>query len=118
MIDQNKVQNLCNKYKINYKIFPNKIHMETALNTWICEDNTTHYRLKHKNKGVCKHTMHMHDRKFENVNEVLEYIHTHDTKTIFDRRRSVERRLDKLLSEISISIHSQPNKNINRTINI
>lgn len=117
MIDQNKVQNLCDKYKINYKIYPNNIHMETALNTWICEDKDTHYRLKHKNKGVCKHMCHMHDRKFENVNEVLEYINKHDSKTIFDRRRSGERRLDKLLSEISI--HNKVNKNIkNKSISI
>jgi hypothetical protein len=110
MIDQNRVENICNKYNINYKIYPNNIHIETALNTWIITDKDTHFRLKHKNKGVSKHMCHMHDHKFDNVNEVIDYINKHDTKTIYDRRKTHERRLDRLLREISIH---NTNKNIN-----
>lgn len=66
---------------------------------------------KLKNKGVTKHMCHMHNHKFDNISEIIEYINKHDTKTIFDRRRSGERRIDKLFD--SISIHNKPNKNMN-----
>jgi hypothetical protein len=52
----------------------------------------------------------MHNQKFVNVDETIEYINKHDTKTVFDRRRSGERRLDRLLREISIH---NTNENIN-----
>jgi len=114
MIDINRVESLCNRYNINYKIYPDQIHIETALNTWIISDEDTHFRLKHKNKGVCKHMCHMHNHKFINVNEVIEYINKHDTKTIYDRRRSGERRIDKLFEQLSI--HNNLNNKINKNV--
>jgi hypothetical protein len=54
---------------------------------------------------------HMHNRKFIDIKDALEYIHTHDSKTIYDRRFSRERRVEKLLKEISI--HNKTN-NINK----
>jgi hypothetical protein len=112
LIDSNKVQTLCSKYNINCNIYSDTIYITTALNTWIAEDKDTHFMLKHKNKRAVKHTCHMHDKKFKDINSVIDYINKHDTKTIFDRRYTHERRLDRLINQISI--HNKSNKNINK----
>jgi hypothetical protein len=85
MFNEQEIQRYCEQYNLKCKVFPESIYIDSTYKNWICERRGQQYILKHQNNEQCKHKNHVHNKRYDDLEEIFKYIHKHDTKTVYSR---------------------------------
>ena len=100
MFSEQEIERYSNQYNCKCNVFYNSVYINSIYRNWICEQRGQIYRLFHLNGEQCKHKNHVHNKIYNNLEEVFKYINKHDTQIILDRSKCKRVKYERLFEQI------------------